>query len=443
MNKRLLSVFLSCLLLLGGCGQVNKETYSNDSEQIEEKSSTENSDIGFIEEGAISESEEMINTVSLENISQYEENIAQLWGSPVKDTILVQLEEEDDEYLLTNSEGNILFKFDWHDDVCGIFIKKEDGKKKVYKTIRNDQGGYLAENITDLFITETCENIKIMSEMKEPVVWVTDVLETYDSHEYRLTAYDNNGKMLNSWMESDFQTDAFGSGYNESEIFQKLSIEYHGDNVFSITTNRSDESFIICPDTGLVMPRGNVFFVNAFGGKIFLDGVCYDKNGNLLWDKAVEMNGNILRGQHEGTDLIGYLQNESVVFINMDGNEMFQIPLISKLDEFNGFTKECPYAVFTFKNEGGTNYTTLYDKSGNMLYEPVKGKEYICNEDPIDLREKGYLILDDGENLRLIDSTGNIAIDFERDKYRNDFALAGNKLFQFLMGEQRLIVHDI
>ncbi len=438
MRKQLLKVLLVTILLFCGCGQTTQNSETEHNEILDSTNKTVFSDIESNNADSISE-----DSNTEQNIFQYESVIHRITSSPITDTILVQTKDETDKYLLVDPDGNILYQFDAADDACGIFVKKEDGQKNIYRTIVDETGTYNIENISNLVVSENSEKIKILTGSTEPIIWICDVIESYDSYEYKLTAYNCNGEILNTWNESDFQTDIWGTTYNPSEIFEYMNIKHHGDTVYSIQTNNSDESFIICLDSSLVMPKGTTAYVNALNGKIFIDGICYDKTGNILWNNSELMHECILNNQHIENDLIGYLHDGSFVFINMNGDEMFRIPLTTQLANFDGYTANCPYAVFTYRNEGGTCYTTLYDRNGKMLFEPIKGSEYICNEDPIKLRQKGYLILDDGENIRLIDVNGDIVIEFERDPNRNDFAIAGNSLFQFCHTSEEIIIHEL
>lgn len=441
MKRNYIVLFLLMITLVSGCGNKVQENSSNEG-VIEESTEITVDEYTEMEDKTLENTNNEANTIYTENLNQYVDVLHLISTSPIEGTILAMTTDEENKWFLVDSEENILCELQNREEAYGIFLRKEKGDTKIYKGDFNDLGEYVIEDVTNLFMSDTSEHVKVTTDTPEPIIWVSDIIETVEDYDYILTAYDKDGNILNQWNRSDFETDKFIKPYNPDDIFERLAIYYKGEDVYYIEAESYESSFLICLDSEVVMPLGNGGFEAAYNGKIFVEGVCYDTSGNLLWNKEY-IEENIIIGQYSDCGLIGYLQGESIIFLNMDGNIEFEIPLIGRIIEFDGYTKDCPYAAITYINGKGTRFTTLYDREGNMLYEPVKGDMYSGNEDSIKLRRDGYLILDDEENLKLVDISGNIVINFERDTYSNEFAVAENKLFQFCVGQKKIIIHDI
>lgn len=482
MKKWILLLTMACLL--AGCGSnAEKDTGAAKQEAVrtslfqrEEKQEAQ-------EEPDKNVTDEVTDTVQQENISDYQargyvlkcfkDSRSGLAYEAGGDRRTVQLVEEGDKTAQVLAEidkdGNIYRKYESRNGILhGIYFFAGD---TVYFPTENGYVIHAAENdedITEQFVNPDEKIINIHKTNTGFQIITHKDEDTFDSHKNVISIYDENGTLLFSESDEVLEKEAQGTSmegehcnwdFDELYIYsawdkgvsEMNTIVYDNEDGYSATkfwTNDGKNSVIyvghvlillgskeayIVPD-GIKVANGNGYTIS---GPIYEGGRGCISNGtvilyeNHLYDKSrhdFDWENDLIKGfsDHDtmvfiDEDLLKIKKEDGSLYLyNLEGKKVEDYSYASSIEFRNLFSYHNKKAMFTMADDNGVEFTTLIDKHGNWLFDPVEGSssEQKLLYFPVN---QCYLIHDGEGNYKILYEDGSCAdVDIYPANYDED-----------------------
>ena len=264
----------------------------------------------------------------------------------------------------TDTEGNILFSlpFGWEPKNGFIhnycMIQHESYKDKVIDQSGNQVFGDVVSDEKDILLLS--ENNDVVN------LWVRTIRDAYDGHSETLSVIDENGTILSEYTSLE----GVSLGYIREIKDLGDGMYQCGGYVFNINNN----SYFRYEDSaGLIADILN--FNHGYG--IGEDGRVIDLNGTVCFSGpagvVVGKYGNdvFFMGHREEIYASGkYYDTFRGAFYNAEGQMEIDISQYSLMRI--PFYKD-NFCILEILNEAGVRFTSVIDKSGEFLFEPIKG----------------------------------------------------------------------
>ena len=412
MQMKKIMLFM-CALLLVGCGNNAREGEVYKEANQGDLSSRDDSE----KETMFTENDSSDMQYANENISEYDvRHISCSFNSEVTWATSYNRDDQDIYYLLIKGNGEIVKKYNEKDidvksDFCdNLSMVKFPGMESGVNAIIDADGSDISSN----FVGENEKIYDFTIEDTSAVVWTIATEETFETYNVRLTAKNANGEEVNSWGQDTFSID----------LLKKPLFYYVGDSKYCICSyGNQNEKYIIDLQSDNVFSVPNPVFITAANNLIFVDGVCYTANGEVKCDHSESMEQKISSLNIRNSDLIAYIDG-NMKFCNLEGEIQFESD--KSLYNHSGYDAGCAYALATLRNDGGTCYTSIMDKNGNLIFEPIMGEIDDMNVSRQLLIRYNCFLLDNGTSIDLIDKEGQVLSSFDSDA--TNWAVMDNRL---------------
>lgn len=204
-------------------------------------------------------------------------------------------------------------------------------------------------------------------------IWTIQDTDTYDSHVTTLRAKNTNGDIKQSWESGSVENSITQSSSSIIEDFH-----YVAEGIYAF------DNYVINIKTGHAFyypPSGNSYKIWGVDKDGFIYTV-HNNGNNVSMIKyndmgGTEWNGTIWGEFGEYSEGLIFLEGEDGKgteyngFINANGEYVLKLDLwIRNTPKFIG-----DYALIECANEMGTEFVTLVDKQGNIMFEPIRGKD--------------------------------------------------------------------
>lgn len=378
--KKLLSLSIlliaSCITLTG-CKDSIKEDESKNN--IEEQ-------IGNYTD--IDDEEQIINNIDIDNEKNYTEiNVSDL--ATIVESFSYgkgwYLDNSSEQWTCIDTEGNILFSLPSEWRPKGGFVQNLClAEREGYKDILFDESGNPV--LTDLATGDN--TILALSETNGVInIWVRTVTDTYDGHYELLRMIDENGVTLNEYEQIE------GHKFSSIDYIKNL-----GDGMYCAvyafksggTTSYSYSDYIFNTNTDSYFYSPSVInFENGYS--LTSDGKLIDTTGTTVFlAPSYKFGYTNIGSYHDGVFFAGSAEREygvsnvystyNGVFFNSKGEVELDISQY-RLTEIPYFNEG--YCVLKILNEGNIQFTTVMDRNGNFLFEPIEGFVRISLSDGI------------------------------------------------------------
>lgn len=295
-------------------------------------------------------------------------------------------------FVAMDAEKNPLYTLSTDDySICsGIYDKISVVKdEKQYKKVILDGNGLdITTKYADVDNGE--EVITISEDVTGITIWTIQDIDTYDKHITTLYAKSLQGEIKQSWDSEKFRVDSARDGIyyvaNGIYRFDRIVINLINGNGFSLPRSGNGSAVHGVDENGFVYVGTN----DGVGEELFK----FTDSGETVWKLYFRNGRNQPAKIGKYAEGFIYASGEDFNgFIDANGNYAIDISLYaSNYPIFVG-----KYALVELRNEAGVKFVSLFDKQGNMLFEPVKGSEIFSYGNTA--------IID--ENVVIFDSTGN------------------------------------
>lgn len=311
-------------------------------------------------------------------------------------------------YLAMNADLDELFVIDAeaYSPISGIYngitlLRDEQRKESLIL----DKNG---DDVTAQYIdVENGEEALLIAEDETGVtIWTVQEIDTYDKHTTVLTAKSLDGKVKQSW-----SSDTIDLSHVRDGLYYRYpsdSLDYIGNNIYTFhqtVLNVSTGNVFEFPTSGnyydICGADEDGFVYAKHNSGVGIDLIKYSDSGEVVWKLTFRSLKGVEAKVGEYSE--GYIyvcgkdDRDNTFhrgFVNQDGT--LEIALTFNVDDSPVFIGD--KALVSIVNSGNVNFFTLIDKSGNMVFEPVKGKA-IYSEDSYAAQI--------GEKYVLLDAKGN------------------------------------
>lgn len=375
--KRILILFLTCSLLLCGCGNNG----DSNNHLTNDTTTSENS--------SLQESSIEIDITDLSNDVK-EFSYGKGW----------YLDKSSEEWTCIDVDGNILFTLPYGYVPASGFIQnlcliKHEG----YRCTLIDESG--SQVFTDL-TTGDSECLMLSENNGKINIWLHIIKDTYDGHSEILRVVDGEGMTISEYAglnmghikhmgqissfedglelrnlgEGMYQCGGYVFNTNNNSYFRYE--DYRG---FSVSVRDFDGGYGMASDGKLIDSNGNVIYSTVGGAEVgsYREGVFFMGD----WEEI------FISGKYYDTYRGSFYNSNGQVELDISQYSLLSVPVFEE-----------GYCIMEILNEAGVTFTAVMDRAGEFLFEPIEGVQTVkISEEMIVVNGDSIQIYDIKENM--------------------------------------------